>query len=221
MRASIGLLLTGTLALTGCNELISPPRVVAYEYRLFEQRDGGGTDTLAFRWPRQELPVRFWVAPGSDLQVHLATAIGRWEDVFLYGEWRGTIVTDSSTADIHVFNRPPSPSDAPSNLRRLEALAPECRGAYDFSTNAASTVLLRPMRLYVWPRIAGDGPDLDRCYSITTTHEVGHALGIFEHSPTSTDVMFPDPTLDGLSERDRATAELLYHLPPKITPGPR
>ncbi len=215
------LLLAGTLVLSGCNDLISPPRVAGYEYRLFEARDGGGVDTLAFRWPRQELPVRFWVAPDNDLRVHLATAITRWEDAFLYGEWRGTIVDDSSAADIHVFNRPPSAGDAPSNLRRLESMAPECRGAYDFSTNAASTVLIRPMRLYVWPRVLGDAPNLDRCYSITTTHEVGHALGIFEHSPSNADVMFSDPTLDGLSVQDRATAELLYHQRITITPGPR
>jgi hypothetical protein len=130
-------------------------------------------------------------------------------------------VADSSTADIHVFNRPPSQGDLQSNLRRLEAMAPECRGAYDFTTNVESTILLRPMRLYVWPRLPTGTPEMERCYSITTTHEVGHALGIFEHSPTNSDVMFPDPTLDGLSERDRATAELLYHAPVKITPGPR
>jgi len=221
MRAPLFLLLAGVVVLSGCNELISPPRVGAYEYRLFEPRPGGGTDTLAFRWPRGELPVRFWVAPDNALRSHLETAIARWEGAFLYGEWRGTIVSDSASADIHVFNRPPSPGDAPTMLRRLESLAPECRGAYDFSTNDASTILRRPMRLYVWSRIVGEGPNLDRCYSITTTHEVGHALGIFEHSPTSTDVMFPDPTLDGLSERDRATAELLYHQRVTITPGPR
>ncbi len=220
MRAPI-VLLSCLIALSGCNELISPPRVGAYEYRLFEQRAGGGVDTLAFRWPRGELPVRFWIAPENVLRPHLETAIARWENAFLYGEWRGTIVTDSASADIHVYNRPPSPNDAPTNLRRLESLAPECRGAYDFTTNEASTILQRPMRLYVWPRVVAGAPNLELCYSITTTHEVGHALGIFEHSPTSTDVMFSDPTLDGLSERDRSTAELLYHFRVTITPGPR
>jgi predicted Zn-dependent protease len=215
------LLLASTVVLSGCNELVSSPRGEAYEYRLFEARDGGGVDTLAFHWPRQQLPVRFWLAPDNALRPHLETAISRWEDAFLYGEWRGTIVTDSSSADIHVYNRQPGSGDAPTNLRRLESMAPECRGAYDFSTNLASTVLLRPMRLYVWSRIAGDGPDLQRCYSITTTHEVGHALGIFEHSPSNRDVMFPDPTLDGLSEQDRATAEFLYHNPTTMSPGPR
>lgn len=220
MRAPLPLL-AGVLALAACNDLIAPPRVDGYEYRLFEPREGGGEDTLAFRWPRQELPVRFWLEPENILRQDLETAIARWEGVFLYGEWRGIIVTDSSTADIHVFNRPPSPGDAPSDLRRLESMAPECRGAYDFTTNAASTVLLRPMRLYVWARVSTDAPGLARCYSITTTHEVGHALGIFEHSPFANDVMFPDPTLDGLSERDRATADLLYHQRSTITPGPR
>jgi predicted Zn-dependent protease len=204
----------------GCNELISPPRSEFYEYRLFEPRAEGETDTLAFRWPRQVLPVRFWVAPGSELRPHLETAIARWEEAFLYGEWRGTIVADSASADILVFNEAPRPK-ATATLRRLEALAPECRGAYDFTTNDASTVLLRPLQLYVYPRFGPDAPGIDACYRITMTHEVGHSLGIFAHSLDTDDVMYLDPTRDGLSGRDRATAEILYHLPATIQPGPR
>lgn len=215
------LCLAGVLVLIACNELVPPPRDEAYEYRLFEPRALGGVDTLAFRWPRQTLPVRFWIAEDNPLRPHLVTAIARWEGAFLYGQWRGVIVSDSGTADIHVFNRPPSPGDAPTTLRTLEALAPECRGAFDFSTNDASTILRPPFRLYVWPRFTATVPGLDQCYSVTTTHEVGHSLGIFEHSPSVGDVMFPDPTLDGLSARDRATADLVYQRPATITPGPR
>ncbi len=223
MRRALLLLAVGTTALSaGCSDIISPPREVFYEYRLFEPREGGGIDTLAFQWPRQDLPVRFWLAPEGDLAPHLTTAITRWEEAFLYGEWRGTIVTDSASADILVYNRPPSPSDTPgAAVRRLESMAPECRGAYDFVTNQASTVLQRPMRLYVWSRVGPTAPGLDLCYRITTTHEVGHALGIFAHSLQASDVMFPDPTRDGLSDRDRATAEALYHLPATVVPGPR
>ena len=49
-------------------------------------------------------------------------------------------------------------------------------------------------------------------------HEIGHALGIFAHSVSPADLMYADPVLNGLSERDRATAEAAYHLPATLRP---
>jgi hypothetical protein len=43
-------------------------------------------------------------------------------------------------------------------------------------------------------------------------HEVGHAIGL-PHSGSPADVMFPEPRITGLSDRDRRTSLLLYHLP--------
>jgi hypothetical protein len=50
-------------------------------------------------------------------------------------------------------------------------------------------------------------------------HELGHVLGLAQHSPLSTDLMHE---LAGVasrpSERDRATLQALYHTAPEITP---
>ena len=125
------------LLLAGCSDLISPPRIEPYEYRIFEG-SGENVRALAFNWPRGELPVKFWVDPTSPLRPHLQTAIDRWEDVFLYGEWRGEIVADQAAADIAVFNER-APGKLRSSHMRLDALADQCTGAFDFELNDAAT----------------------------------------------------------------------------------
>ena len=57
--------------------------------------------------------------------------------------------------------------------------------------------------------------------ALTTTHELGHAIGIFAHSPVTTDIMYSDPAVSSLSSRDRATAEVAYHTEPTLTVRPR
>jgi predicted Zn-dependent protease len=58
---------------------------------------------------------------------------------------------------------------------------------------------------------------VDECLALTTTHELGHAIGILAHSSVETDIMYFDPVVSTLSTRDRATIELAYHLEPNLS----
>lgn len=207
---------TAALALTACTDIISPPRVDPYEYRLFEPDGEGGTIPLAFRWPRSMLPVRVFVADDDPLRPMVERAIAQWQDLFLHGEFRAELVTTEAGADIIVRNQV-----APVKLRdafRLSRRAPECRGETTFVADVTSGTLDLPFEVYVWSRIGPTGPGLDTCYELTVLHEIGHALGIFEHSVDPNDLMYADPVRNGFSERDRATAEAAYHLPTTVVP---
>jgi predicted Zn-dependent protease len=192
----------------GCGQLTGPSRADIYDYRLFVTK-GASVDTLSFHWPRELLPVRVWIAPDDSLQDALQLALARWQGVFLYGEFTATMVDDSSVADIIVQN-----SMSP-NGEGVPTQASLCAGLTDVDTTASATAIQLPIHIYVWA-FATTSP-VDECYRVATTHEFGHAIGLLAHSPDPGDVMYRNPTLDGLSARDSATAEVLYHITPTLT----
>jgi predicted Zn-dependent protease len=166
------------------------------------------------------VPVRIWVEDTLNFPVHVQHGIDQWQAAFLYGEFKGVLVADSSVADVIVTS-----GIAPKggfSVTRLESfLAPECQGATDIVLGPNGHEILPPVRVYVDPRFNPSSPGVDGCMALTTTHELGHALGIFAHSPNPEDIMFGDPTVTALSSRDRATAELVYHTKPTLTIAPR
>lgn len=210
------------LAIVGCSDLVTPLRTGPYEYRQFVSKGNasGGVDTVSFHWPRSALPVRVWVGADDPLKPHMTLAISRWKAAFLYGEFDATMVDDSAHADIIVLNSVAPPGAGLAGLR-MEAFAPECKGATDIEYSLVSNTVTLPIRIYIWSRFTPDPPGLDGCYRITATHELGHALGLLREAPNISDVMYGDPVVDGISDQDRITAETLYHLPSRLAPGPR
>jgi predicted Zn-dependent protease len=194
-----------------CDDIAAPLRSDLYEWRLF-QPSATGTDTISFHWPQNRLPVRVWVEDTIDLPADISQAIATWRGEFLYHEFDGMVVTDSTNADVIVRAGPP-PGPKLSVVRLHSALAPQCSGATDVDVSDDHRDLRLPIRIYVDPKSIPDAPGVPECVALTTTHEFGHSLGIFRHSPTPTDLMYADPTVSQPSERDRNTAEVLYHCP--------
>ncbi len=196
-----------------CGDIASPARTDFYEWRLeVPPPSGTGVDTISFHWPADRLPVRIWVEPTDPLPADVGRAITTWRNQFLYAEYDATVVSDSGTADVIVATGAP-PGPQLSVIRLRSAMAPQCTGATDVSVSDDHTQLLLPIRIYINPLTAPTDPDLAGCLTLTVAHEIGHSIGIFRHSPNPNDLMYFDPSVPEPSERDRETAEILYHLP--------
>lgn len=203
------------LATLACGEIAAPVRSDLYEWRLVAPSiPGPGVDTLSFHWDRSDLPIRIWAQDVNNMPAHVQRAIQVWEAAFLYREFQATLVTDSTDADVIVIGGV-AVFGFPSV--RLPASAPECVGATDLDIDVESSQLRLPIRVSVEPRALPDDPGLEPCLALTTIHELGHAIGIFAHSPNPGDIMFTDPEVELLSTRDRQTAEAAYHTPPSLT----
>jgi predicted Zn-dependent protease len=94
-----------------------------------------------------------------------------------------------------------------------------CTGRTDGTFDSTLT-LNGPVRSYIAPLAAQDSVALSGCFRMTTTHELGHALGILAHSTSPGDIMYPTPHRSTLSLNDSYTLQLLYHTTATIKPAP-
>jgi hypothetical protein len=169
------------------------------------------TDSLVRRWPdRGGAPVRIALLEGGspDYGARMAgfvrEAAGRWEAAGT--GWRFGFTGDSANADIVVRWRV---SFANGNQA----------GVTDLRWTNAGPV--RHAYVSLATRNEGDSLFSDEALLGAAIHELGHAMGL-PHSADSADVMYPVTRVTTVSERDRATARLLYALPPGSlrTPSP-
>jgi predicted Zn-dependent protease len=165
------------------------------------------------------LPVKIWVEDTLDMPARVQEGVDDWEGAFLYGEYSAVLVTDSSSADVVVRVMTPPPKML-ATVNRLNSLLPGCGGAtdLDYAFVATRFELQLPVRIYIDPKYDPQLVDLTECFRITARHELGHSLGLFQHTSDIRDIMYGDPEAEGLSARDVNTAQLVAHWPANLFP---
>ena len=191
-----------------CSDIIPPSRTPRY------LADNAG-DT--FHWPADRIPVRYFVDPRGALPRLVHLGLSKWEAQFLYGEFRGEIVPDSMAADVIVRWQDSVPADVPPDT--AGALG-ACDGVTTYLVDSTKT-MTGPLHVSLRVRLGYTLPQVAACFHRVTAHELGHSLGILSHSPATTDLMYGTPAVDTPTERDRNTAQVVYHTPSTIAPPPR
>jgi hypothetical protein len=212
--------------LVGCSEILSPSRTPRY------LSDLGGE---VFHWPSDRLPVRYFADPRGMMPALVSTGLQQWERQFLYGEFKATLVADSTAADVIVLWQDSVPPDVPPDTTGAVAACDAVTQYVIDSTAAASAVtppvpmsgstppltLTGPMHTFLRVRPGFTEAQVAACMPRVATHELGHTIGILTHSPANTDLMWGTPTTATPTNRDRNTAQVLYHTAPTIAPPPR
>lgn len=160
-------------------------------------------DSSLARWAdRRTTPLRVWIQSRSTIENWTPALVPLVREAFL--DWGNAglplnfvFVTDSLSADVHV-----------TWINRFdESISGKTLWTHDerWLILAANVVLAVHHR-------SGDPLD-NAAMKAIALHEVGHLLGL-DHTGDTTSIMAPRVRVKELSGADRATAQLLYALPP-------
>lgn len=214
------------LLLAACDSPTVPQRLLTevYDYRLLTPQP------RVLRWPLGTT-VRVYVEPDPSpaataaLEAGLDNAISVWNAAALYREVRLERTTTLEQADaVLIFS---------NNLQPVEVNDCQPGGGLAYTTFCIDPD--DPTRLAVFPlrNSANEGrvkflvtirsqAELDAEYvRLLVAHEMGHVLGIAQHSNRQTDLMFSIPVstiAPQPSAADRATLQVLYHTRADIMP---
>jgi hypothetical protein len=210
------------LAVAACEPTSIPEPVVGnvYPYEL------PTPELRVLRWPTGKV-VNIFVVDHPDasrteaLRAALTHATEVWNTAVLLGE-----VQLRETRNI---------TDADALLNFTGSVLPvDVTNCQPAGSGAFTTFCLTDdeEHLTVFPLVSGDASQIKFIVTVRTVipmdtaevtrfvaHELGHVLGLAQHSPLSTDLMHE---LAGIAsrptQRDRATLQALYHTAPEITP---
>lgn len=216
-------MLAACAILAACDSPTVPERFLrdVYDFRLLTP------EPVTFRWETNSTVSFFVVAdPGSaertqDLRDAVMHGIEVWNTATLYGEVELIEAGSLEDADVVVeYSHVASPlelsSCTPSGGLAVTTFCLTSDGSnlrpFPFASGGSSRA-----KFVVTVRVTQQTSALD--VRRLVTHEIGHVLGIGQHSGKQTDLMFGGAlSRDDPSPADRATLQVLYHTRPDITP---
>ena len=194
-----------------CHEPTLPPNhTPAYAFDYFGD---------VFHWPQDRLSVRFFADTRGAMRTYVQRGVNLWEQQFLYGEFRGVLVPDSTHADVIVVWADSVPPDVPPDEG---APIKACVGTTTPEFDVSGVALAGPIHTSLAVLMSSATPaQLAACMRRTVLHELGHTLGLFQEASDSLLIMNFTPWVSAPADGDRRTVEVLYHTPPTIAPPPR
>lgn len=206
------------LLLAACAEPAIPIRVPAYSF-ADTVIIGVDTTVTVFNWPADRLPVRFYADPRGYMRTIVQRAVDTWAAQFLYGEFTGTLVADSTQADVIVVWASGVPPEAEPDPGPPQFA---CDGQTIYPAADPTDTLTGPIHVEL-DLVGGSFTPavIAACMRRTAIHEVGHALGLLRHSTFDTNILFAPPQVALPNPGDRRTVELLYHTRPTLFPPRR
>jgi hypothetical protein len=159
-------------------------------------------DSMLRRWDnRQSSAVRVWFAP---------TYAANFQPAFLDAIRQAFALWTSAGVPVQ-FDLSGDSSDAEVVFRWRPQFEIERSGQTDLHWDQDGHIQSAVVTLATFdPK--GRAMDVDDV-RVVAEHEIGHVLGL-DHSPDSTDLMFPTAKVRELSDRDVRTVLLLYQLTP-------
>ncbi len=189
-------------AALACGDSAAPDRSDRYDWVFVD-----GADSLTFHWLPSELPVRVWVQDSASLSADVTRGLGLWQSTLGEGTFRAVVVNDSATADVivriqSIFTAPPPiPPGNPDQF---------CQGSTLVDTVGSPFQLSIPIHISIQTLGVPSSDSVQACLRRVAAHELGHSLGLFQHSPNNRDLMFTTPFVDAPSDRDANTVITLY-----------
>jgi len=172
-----------------------------------------------FHWLPERLPVRFYADPRGNMRALVDNAVTAWERQFLYGEFRGVLVNDSTAADVIVRWADSVPPTAnPDAGPPVDACGGVTQGILDSTGQAFAEPFVTEIGILTGTVYTA--AQVQACVRRVTIHELGHTLGVLREAPDTQAIMYVTPRVREPAAIDRRTMEVLYHTQPTLAPPP-